>query len=168
MDCKNFSHVLKNFLLGSRSLISLFFRIPEATRLIFSSAIFISFALQCYVPIQIIWDNYMSEKIRTSESSTKYNLLLRIVTTIFTFLVAAAVPELGLFISLFGAFCLSILGLAFPALMELCVLWPDKLGRFKWIMWKDIGLVIFALIGLVSGTYSSLISIIASFSKTTS
>lgn len=141
------------------------FRIPEATRLIFSSAIFISFALQCYVPIQIIWDNYMSEKIKNSAGSTRYNLLLRVVTTIFTFLVAAAVPELGLFISLFGAFCLSILGLAFPALMELCVLWPDKLGPFKWIMWKDIGLVIFALIGLVSGTYSSLISIIASFSK---
>jgi solute carrier family 36 (proton-coupled amino acid transporter) len=47
--------------------------------------------------------------------------------------------------------------------MELCVLWPDNLGKFNWIMWKDIALIIFALIGLVSGTYSSLISIIASF-----
>lgn len=78
---------------------------------------------------------------------------------------AAAVPELGLFISLFGAFCLSILGLAFPAIMEICVLWPDKLGRGSWIMWKNIGLTIFALVGLVSGSYSSLIEIIASFSK---
>lgn len=93
--------------------------------------------------------------------------MLRLVTTIFTFLVAAAVPELGLFISLFGAFCLSILGLAFPAIMEICVLWPDKLGACNWIMWKDIGLVIFALVGLVSGTYSSLISIIATFGDKT-
>ena len=140
------------------------FSLPEITRVIFSAAVFISYALQCYVPISIIWENYVSEKIRTSETSTRYQYVLRFVTTVFTFLVAAAVPELGLFISLFGAFCLSILGLAFPAIMELCVLWPDKLGPLKWVMWKDIGLVIFALIGLVSGTYSSLISIIASFS----
>lgn len=131
----------------------------------FAFAIFISYALQCYVPISIIWENYVGEKIRNSPQSTKYMLLLRLVTTIFTFLVAAAVPELGLFISLFGAFCLSILGLAFPAIMEICVLWPDKLGSCNWIMWKDIGLVIFALVGLVSGTYSSLISIIATFGE---
>lgn len=145
-----------------------FSRIPEITRILFVFAVFISYALQCYVPISIIWENYVSEKIRSSESSTRYQLLLRLVTTVFTFLVAAAVPELGLFISLFGAFCLSILGLAFPAIMELCVLWPDKLGALNWIMWKDIGLVIFALVGLTSGTYSSMVDIIASFSKTTS
>lgn len=115
------------------------------------------------MPITIIWENYCGEKIRNSENSTKYNLLLRLFTTIFTFLVAAAVPELGLFISLFGAFCLSILGLAFPAIMEICVLYPDNLGRFYWIMWKDIGLVIFAMVGLTSGTYSSLLEIIKTF-----
>lgn len=131
--------------------------------MLFAFAIFISYALQCYVPISIIWENYIGEKIRNSDKSTRYMLLLRLVTTIFTFLVAAAVPELGLFISLFGAFCLSILGLAFPAIMEICVLWPDQLGKFKWIMFKDIGLIIFALVGLVSGTYSSLVSIIATF-----
>jgi solute carrier family 36 (proton-coupled amino acid transporter) len=133
------------------------------TRILFAFAVFISYGLQCYVPISIIWENYVGEKIRSSDHSTKYMLLLRLITTIFTFLVAAAVPELGLFISLFGAFCLSILGLAFPAIMEICVLWPDKLGSLNWIMWKDIGLVIFALIGLTSGTYSSLVSIIATF-----
>jgi solute carrier family 36 (proton-coupled amino acid transporter) len=115
------------------------------------------------VPISIIWENYVGEKVKSSANSTKFQLLLRLVTTILTFLVAAAVPELGLFISLFGAFCLSILGLAFPAIMEICVLWPDHLGKLNWIMWKDIALVVFALVGLTSGTYSSLISIIASF-----
>lgn len=107
----------------------------------------------------------MPESIRKSDKNVIYQLLLRVVVTIFTFLVAAAVPELGLFISLFGAFCLSILGLAFPAIMELCVLYPDKLGKLNWIMWKDIGLIIFALIGLVSGTYSSMLDIIKSFDK---
>jgi proton-coupled amino acid transporter len=69
------------------------------------------------VPISIIWENYVSESIKKSEQNGKYLLGLRVITTIFTFIVAAAVPELGLFISLFGAFCLSILGLAFPAIM---------------------------------------------------
>ncbi|CRK95552.1 CLUMA_CG009017, isoform A [Clunio marinus] len=137
--------------------------IPDITRGLFTFAIFISYGLQCYVPISIIWDNYVSEKVKSSRHSTRYQLILRIVITIFTFMVAAAVPELGLFISLFGAFCLSILGLAFPALMELCVLYPDKLGKLNWVMWKDIGLIIFAMIGLVSGTYSSLRNIIATF-----
>jgi solute carrier family 36 (proton-coupled amino acid transporter) len=72
--------------------------------LIFSSAIFISYALQFYVPIQIIWDNYMSETVRKSDHATKYQLILRFVALVFTFVVAGSVPELGLFISLFGEF----------------------------------------------------------------
>jgi solute carrier family 36 (proton-coupled amino acid transporter) len=95
-------------------------------------------------------------------------LVLRLVVTVFTFLIAAAVPHLGLFISLFGAFCLSILGLAFPAIMEICVLWPNNLGKGNWIMWKDIGLVIFAFIGLSSGTYASMLEIIKTFTTTES
>jgi solute carrier family 36 (proton-coupled amino acid transporter) len=129
--------------------------------------VFISYALQCYVPLTIIWDNYTKANIKESPNSTKYQLLLRVVVTIFTFVVAAAVPHLGLFISLFGAFCLSILGLAFPAIMEICVLWPDKLGPGNWIMWKDIGLVIFSFIGLSSGTYASMVEIIKTFTEPT-
>jgi len=135
----------------------------DLTRAIFTFAIFISYALQCFVPVSIIWENYISEKRRNSENSGRSQLLLRVVITIITFIFAAAIPRLGLFISLFGAFCLSILGLAFPAIMEICVLYPDNLGAGKYIMWKDIGLIIFALVGLVSGTYTSVRDIILSF-----
>lgn len=90
---------------------------PEVTRGLFTFAIFISYALQCYVPISIIWQNYIGDTITKSEKRESYLLVLRILTTILTFLIAAAVPHLGLFISLFGAFCLSILGLVFPAIM---------------------------------------------------
>lgn len=78
-------------------------------------------------------------------------------------LLAVAIPRLGLFISLFGALCLSVLGLAFPALMEICVLYPDKLGRFNYILWKDIFLIIFGVLGLVIGTYTSVRDIVISF-----
>lgn len=139
-------------------------RLPEITKGLFTFAIFISYALQCYVPISIIWENYVSDDIKKSDHSSKYLLLLRAVTTIFTFLVAAAVPHLGLFISLFGAFCLSILGLAFPAIMEICVLYPSNFGKLNWHLWKDVALVIFAFVGLTSGTYASMKDIIKTFS----
>ncbi|KAG5677734.1 hypothetical protein PVAND_007465 [Polypedilum vanderplanki] len=138
--------------------------VPIITQGLFTFAIFISYALQCYVPISIIWENYCSDEMKKSNHSDKYLLILRLLTTIFTFIIAAAVPHLGLFISLFGAFCLSILGLGFPAIMEICVLWPDKFGKLNWHLWKDIALVIFAFAGLTSGTFASMKDIIATFS----
>lgn len=76
-------------------------------------------------------------------------------------LLAIAIPRLGLFISLFGALCLSVLGLAFPALMEICVLYPNDLSALTLI--KDILLIIFGIIGLVVGTYTSVRDIVISF-----
>lgn len=78
-------------------------------------------------------------------------------------ILAVCVPLLSLFISLFGALCLSVLGLAFPALMEICVLYPGQYGSCKYILWKDIFLIIFGVAGLVIGTYTSLSKIVASF-----
>lgn len=78
-------------------------------------------------------------------------------------LLAVAIPRLGLFISLFGAFCLSALGIAFPAIMDICVKWPDNFGTMKWKLWKNILLVLCGIFGLLSGTYSSISEIIISF-----
>lgn len=77
---------------------------------------------------------------------------------------AVAIPRLGLFISLIGAFCLSALGIAFPAIMNMCVRWPEKeFGPGWWIFWKDIIIILCGVFGLFSGTYSSVSEIIISF-----
>ncbi|RZC32498.1 Aa trans domain containing protein [Asbolus verrucosus] len=81
----------------------------------------------------------------------------------FAVVLAVSIPMLGLFISLFGAFCLSALGIAFPAIMEICVYWPDKLGPFKWILIKDILLVIFGVGGLLAGSYSCISEMVEKF-----
>lgn len=78
----------------------------------------------------------------------------------FTVCLAAAIPRLELFISLFGALCLSAVGIVFPALIELCYLWPDN--RCTWVMFKDILLMVFGLTGLVVGTYTSISDIVVS------
>nr|CAD7600376.1 unnamed protein product [Timema genevievae] len=79
-----------------------------------------------------------------------------------TVLLAVAIPQLELFISLFGALCLSALGIAFPALIELCLFWPDKFGCCRWILFKDILIILCGIFGLVIGTYTSLLGIITS------
>jgi proton-coupled amino acid transporter len=92
----------------------------------------------------------------------QYNYHLSIVCS--TVLLAVAIPRLELFISLFGALCLSALGIAFPATVELCLLWPSKsYGRLYWILAKDILLMTCGIVGLVIGTYVSVANIVQSF-----
>lgn len=85
----------------------------------------------------------------------------------FAVLLAVAIPKLDLFISLFGALCLSSLGLAFPALFETCVfLKHQKTRTAKTVMIvKNIAIGLFGLSGLIIGTTTSLIAIIESFNE---
>lgn len=80
-----------------------------------------------------------------------------------TVLLAISVPRLALFISLFGALCLSVLGIAFPALMEICVLYPDRLGWCYNVVIRNLILIIIGMFGLVTGTHKSVVDIIVSF-----
>lgn len=94
---------------------------------------------------------------RVRSSSHEYFLSFQVV-------LAISVPRLSLFISLFGALCLSVLGIAFPAIIEICVLWPDNdFGPFKFMLIKNILLITFGLLGLVVGTYVSIVDIVKSF-----
>jgi len=44
--------------------------------------------------------------------------------------IAAAIPNLGPFISLVGAVCLSTLGLMFPAIIEVVTFWEQSAGKY--------------------------------------
>ncbi|KAG5682003.1 hypothetical protein PVAND_011399 [Polypedilum vanderplanki] len=125
-------------------------------------AIFISHGLACYVAIDIIWNNYLSHKVTSSKRFWEY--ITRTLLVFVTFLLAVAIPNLELFISLFGALCLSALGLAFPALIETCVYWNTTHGFQKAIMiTKNTIIIILSLVGLLSGTFTSLKEIIHTF-----
>lgn len=78
--------------------------------------------------------------------------------------IAAAVPALELFISLFGALCLSALGLAFPAFIQSCTYWyyVSRSERIRMIV-KNAIVVLFGALGLVVGTWTSLERIIETF-----
>lgn len=75
-----------------------------------------------------------------------------------------AIPNLELFISLFGALCLSALGLAFPALIQICTFWYYVSGvKRVWLVVSNTIIVVVGVAGLVIGTYTSLSEIIEKF-----
>jgi proton-coupled amino acid transporter len=76
------------------------------------------------------------------------------------------VPNLGPFISLVGAVCLSTLGLMFPSFIELVVCWEDPgLGRFNWILWKNVFIIAFGILGFVTGAITSIHEIYDTFGQ---
>ncbi|XP_065161836.1 proton-coupled amino acid transporter-like protein CG1139 isoform X2 [Atheta coriaria] len=139
--------------------------LAKTVNILYSIAIFISYGLQGYVPVKILWDTYIFKRLENSNHLLVWEYVLRIGAVIVTFVLAVTIPLLGLFISLFGAFCLSALGIAFPAIMEICVMYPDKLGPCKYILIKDILLILFGIIGLCAGSYSCLSEIINALSS---
>jgi solute carrier family 36 (proton-coupled amino acid transporter) len=71
-----------------------------------------------------------------------------------------AVPNLGPMISLVGAICFSNLGLLCPAIIEIVAYYEEK-QRLRF--WKNIFIIAFGLLALVSGTYASIVEIIAAY-----
>jgi len=80
----------------------------------------------------------------------------------FPVAVAIAVPNLGPIISLVGALCFSTLGLLVPAVIETVTFWEHDLG---WRLWKNIFVILFALLALLTGSYASILEIISEYTK---
>lgn len=62
-------------------------------------------------------------------------------------------------ISLVGAVSSSALAIVFPSIIEIITFWPHNLGKYNWMLWKDILIIIFGLLGFVFGTYTSIAKI---------
>lgn len=121
-------------------------------------AIFLTYSLQFYVPMDIIW-----KQVSHRFSDGKKNMMeyvLRITLIVGTVLMAVAIPNLGPFISLIGAVCLSTLGLMFPAIIEMVTFWNEieqvGFNNWNWRLYKNLLLVGFGIIGFLTGTYVSI------------
>ncbi|XP_049812973.1 proton-coupled amino acid transporter-like protein CG1139 isoform X2 [Schistocerca nitens] len=140
--------------------------LAQAVKIMLAVSIFISHSLQNYVNIDILWNSYLSEKFEKHPHKIIFEYIVRISLVTITFLLAAAVPNLELFISLFGSLCLSAIGIAFPAIIQSCIIWKSRSGKLKFVLrnMKNIFLVSFASLGFVAGTYISVSDIIKKFS----
>ncbi|XP_015121467.1 proton-coupled amino acid transporter-like protein pathetic isoform X1 [Diachasma alloeum] len=130
----------------------------QSVKVMIAIAIFCTYGLQFYVPMEIIWKNL---KCHFGARKLYVEYIVRIILVICTVGVAIAVPNLGPFISLVGAVCLSTLGLMFPSIIELVTVWEeeDGLGRYNWRLWKNILIILFGVLGFVTGTYTSILEI---------
>lgn len=132
--------------------------LAQSVKLMIAVAIFFTYALQFYVPMEIIW-KAVKNSFGARKNLAEYSI--RISLVILTVILAILIPNLGGFISLVGAVCLSMLGLIFPAVIDLVTFYEDPgLGRFNWRLWKNLFLIMFGLIGFVTGTYVSIQEII--------
>ncbi|XP_035772552.1 proton-coupled amino acid transporter-like protein pathetic isoform X1 [Anopheles albimanus] len=129
--------------------------LAQMVKLMIALAIFLTYSLQFYVPMEIIWKNV---KGNFNEHQNAAEYALRIGLVILTVVIAAALPNLGPFITLIGAVCLSTLGMMFPAIIELVTFYEKPgFGRFNWRLWKNIFLILFGVVGFVTGTYVSIV-----------
>ncbi|XP_063239964.1 proton-coupled amino acid transporter-like protein pathetic isoform X2 [Bacillus rossius redtenbacheri] len=137
--------------------------LAQSVKVMIALAIFFTYALQFYVPMEIIW-KAVSHRFGAHKLKAEY--IIRAVLVVATVGIAAAIPNLGPFISLVGAVCLSTLGIMFPAIIETVTYWETPgTGRFNWILWKNLLIVLFGFLGFATGTYSSVAEIIAEFGQ---
>jgi proton-coupled amino acid transporter len=143
----------------------------EVIRLMFAIAIFLSYPLQMYVPVSMLWPQ-VRNRFRLEETSRRgkfCEMAFRACMVTGTFVVAAAVPQLDLFISLVGAFSSSCLALIFPPLLDTMVFWHEQKGASRIKIYrnlaKNIFISVFGIIGFITGTYCALDLIIAFFTK---
>ncbi|XP_017139387.1 proton-coupled amino acid transporter-like protein CG1139 [Drosophila miranda] len=152
---------------GDEALGSITLNIPQwdipaqVVKIFFAITTWISYALQGYVTAHILWGKYVSTRIKNTKRHSLYELIFRAIIVLLTFACAIAIPDLSVFLSLVGSFCLSILGLIFPALLQICVQYEHGYGPLRIKLIINILLLCFGAFGGVVGTYVSILEIIA-------
>ncbi|CAG9138318.1 unnamed protein product, partial [Plutella xylostella] len=126
-------------------------------------AVYCTYGLQFFVCVEIAW-NTIKDKFTKRPNLADYIMRTLMVTACV--LLAVAVPTIGPFMGVIGAFCFSILGLIAPAFIEIVTYWNIGFGRFNFLVWKNILVTIFGLFALVFGTKDAIASIIQVYSST--
>ncbi|KAK6640610.1 hypothetical protein RUM44_012306 [Polyplax serrata] len=136
--------------------------LAQSVKLTMALSIFLSFGLQLYVPVGIMWP-FLKSKFQSDNAQKYGEYVLRVSLVLLTFGLAIMIPNLGAVISLVGAASSSTLAIIFPPLIEIMTFWDSDLGKYNWILLKDILIVVFGVLIFGIGTYVSLANIIAPF-----
>ncbi|XP_038213430.1 proton-coupled amino acid transporter-like protein pathetic [Zerene cesonia] len=121
-------------------------------------SIFFTYPLQFYVVFDIFkryTDSYIGERYKNI-----VDIGGRTVGVCFCVGIGVALPLLEQIINLVGACFYSILGLVIPGIVETVFRW-NNLGTFKWVLLKNIFIVLFGLGSLISGCTVTVLDIIA-------
>ncbi|KAH8395576.1 hypothetical protein KR222_000484, partial [Zaprionus bogoriensis] len=133
--------------------------LSQLVRISMAVAIFLSYTLQFYVPVNMV-EPFVRSQFDTTRAKDLAATVLRTALVTFTFLLAAVIPNLGAIISLVGAVSSSALALIAPPIIEIITFYNVGYGPYNRMLWKDILILVFGLCGFVFGTWASLAQII--------
>ncbi|XP_044754833.1 proton-coupled amino acid transporter 2-like isoform X2 [Coccinella septempunctata] len=139
--------------------------LAESVKLMISLGILLTYALQFYVPVEVIWP-WVANQLGDLKHPVFAEMIFRLILVIITFILAEAIPYLQLFISLVGAVSSTALALLFPPILHLVIAYSR--GELTFIqIFSDIVVIICGIIGASTGTYESVHSIINAFQNST-
>ncbi|KAM9471189.1 proton-coupled amino acid transporter 1 [Clarias gariepinus] len=128
----------------------------QAVKLLYSFGIFITYALQFYVPAEILIPPAVA-RVRP-KWALLVDLSIRVGLVLLTCALAILIPELDLVISLVGSISSSALALIFPPLLQIITFHTD--GIPVGVIIKNAVISLLGLIGFIAGTYISIVEII--------
>lgn len=133
----------------------------DAVKIGYAVAMFFTYFLQFYVPIQIMLPSIKMRCPRSMKKPVDY--LFRTAMVLLTCGLAIGIPQLDNFISLLGAVSSSALAIIFPPLLHMMTFKGHGLNCFS--VAKDIFIISLGLAGFMFGTYTSILAIIKGFEE---
>jgi proton-coupled amino acid transporter len=124
-----------------------------------ATGVMLGYALQFFVAIQIMFPNFETKFHVAKDHPLLSELAFRTFWVAITFIVAIAVPELDLLLSLIGSVCSTVLALVFPIILE-CVI-DEKTSTY--VIVKNVIIFLIALLGFLTGGMESISAIIQNF-----
>ncbi|XP_076264759.1 proton-coupled amino acid transporter 1-like isoform X2 [Rhynchophorus ferrugineus] len=136
--------------------------LAQSVKVIIPCGILLTFALQFYIAVDIIWPNIQKLLGPNIKYPVFAELTFRSFLVLVTFVLAEAIPFLGLFISLVGAVSSAALALIFPPILNIVI--NMAFGETSTlIMMKDGAIILIGLIGMITGSYESISAIVRAF-----
>ncbi|CAH0590117.1 unnamed protein product [Chrysodeixis includens] len=113
-----------------------------------------SFPVQCYPAIATILEVIKYHDPLTPPSEATLLLIEAVGRPIFVvlcFIVCYCIPFQGPFVAFVGNMCTTMLSLVFPALMDICLRYPDLYGNYDRILLKNMLIICFGLLISIYG-----------------
>ncbi|XP_074147939.1 proton-coupled amino acid transporter 1-like isoform X1 [Sminthopsis crassicaudata] len=128
----------------------------QSVKMLYSIGIFFTYALQFYIPAEIIIPHVISWVPQQWELLV--DLSVRGIMVCMTYIFAMMIPQMELIIALLGSASCCVLALIIPPLLEICTYYMDGLSSFTVI--KDVFISTMGILGCIMGTYQAFYEII--------